>query len=45
MSEWFYVGLAYGVTWVTFAGYMIRLHLLRVAAERAMHESGNGGSA
>lgn len=43
MSEWFYVSLAYGMTWATFGGYMLRLHLLRVAAERAMRES-NGGS-
>ncbi|CAN5694383.1 hypothetical protein BH23GEM10_BH23GEM10_05680 [soil metagenome] len=45
MSEWFYVSLAYGMTWATFAGYMIRLHLIRIAAKQNVHESSNGGSA
>lgn len=44
MSEWFYVSLVYGLTWATFAGYMLRLHLRRTAAERALIES-DGDSA
>ena len=44
MSEWFYIRLAYGLTWVVFAGYLVLLHRRRVAAERALGDI-DGGAA
>lgn len=40
MSEWFYIWLAYGITWTVLGGYMLLLNRRRIAAERANRESG-----
>jgi hypothetical protein len=40
MSEWFYIRLALGLTWVVIAGYTFYLHRRRVAAELAIAEMG-----
>jgi hypothetical protein len=40
MSEWFYVRLALGLSWVVIAGYTLLLHRRRVAAELAIREMG-----
>ena len=37
MSNWFYVGLAYGVTYVALLGYAISLVRRRARAEEALH--------
>ena len=42
MSEWFYIRLAYGLTWVVLGGYLLLLHRRRSAAERAIREMGGG---
>lgn len=46
MSNWSYVGLAYGVTYVVLAVYTIYLFRARVRAREAleaeMHRQGNG---
>lgn len=42
MSEWFYIRLAYGLTWVVLGGYIVLLNRRRGAAERALRETGNG---
>ena len=36
MSNWFYVGLAYGVTYVALLGYTISLVRRRARAEEAL---------
>lgn len=36
MSNWFYVGLAYGVTYFTLAAYVIYLVRRRAGAEHAL---------
>jgi CcmD family protein len=36
MSNWFYVGLAYGVTYVGLIGYLVHLIRRRGAAESAL---------
>jgi heme exporter protein D len=36
MSNWFYVGLAYGVTYLALIGYTIHLVRLRGRAEEAL---------
>ncbi|MEX0907367.1 MAG: CcmD family protein [Gemmatimonadota bacterium] len=33
MSDWFYIGLAFGLTWSVIAGYTLLLHRRRVRAE------------
>lgn len=38
MSEWFYIWLALGITWVVLGGYMLLLNSRRVAAERAVRD-------
>ena len=38
MSEWFYVRLALGLTYVVLAGYLLLLFRRRVAAETALRE-------
>ena len=43
MSEWFYVRLALGLTYVVLAGYVLLLNRRRVAAESALREI-NGGT-
>lgn len=42
MSEWFYIRIAYGVTWVVVAGYTLLLVRRGRAAENALHEQGGG---
>jgi heme exporter protein D len=37
-SEWFYIWLSYGVTWVALLVYWFRLRGRRVAALRALTE-------
>ncbi|HUF50495.1 MAG TPA: heme exporter protein CcmD [Longimicrobiales bacterium] len=44
MSEWFYIRLAFGLTWVVLGGYLLLLHRRRRAAERAI-EAMDGGAA
>jgi CcmD family protein len=36
MSNWFYVGLAYGVTYLGLIGYLVQLIRRRSAAENAL---------
>ncbi|MGH7448701.1 MAG: hypothetical protein ACRELT_14115 [Longimicrobiales bacterium] len=43
MSEWFYIRLALGITYVVLGGYMLVLNRRRVAAERAVREIEGGG--
>jgi hypothetical protein len=40
MSEWFYIRLALGLTWVVIGGYTLLLHRRRTAAELALREMG-----
>jgi hypothetical protein len=42
MSEWFYIRLALGLTWVVLAGYTLLLYRRAVAAEHAIRELGGG---
>jgi hypothetical protein len=46
MSEWFYIGLAYGLTYVVLAGYGFHLrrryHAARAMAARTTIEGGAG---
>jgi hypothetical protein len=42
MSEWFYVRLAFGLTYFVIIGYTLLLHSRRVAAEEAVRELGGG---
>jgi hypothetical protein len=42
MSEWFYIRLAFGLTWVVLAGYMLLLHRRRGAAEQALRDVRGG---
>jgi heme exporter protein D len=42
MSEWFYIWLALGLTWVVLGGYILLLNRRRIAAERALHEFEGG---
>lgn len=42
MSEWSYIGFAYGITWAVLAGYMLLLNRRRIAAERALREIEGG---
>jgi hypothetical protein len=42
MSEWFYIRLAFGLTWATIAVYALLLNQRRLAAERALRETGGG---
>ena len=39
MSEWFYVRLALGLTWLVLGGYTVVLVRRRAAAERALRDS------
>ena len=45
MSNWFYVGLAYGVTYLALIGYTVQLIRRRARAEAALrnepHRKGN----
>lgn len=44
MSEWSYIGTAYGLTWVTFAVYLLLLNRRRLRAlEAARIEAGGAG--
>ncbi|HSJ16217.1 MAG TPA: hypothetical protein VK939_17555 [Longimicrobiales bacterium] len=40
MSEWFYIWLAFGLTWVVVGGYAWRLRGRQVAAERGLGQNG-----
>ena len=40
MSEWFYIWLAYGLTWVVLGGYALRLRGRQGAAERGLRHNG-----
>jgi hypothetical protein len=42
MSEWFYIRVAYGLTWVVVAGYALIMYRRAVAAEQAVRELGGG---
>lgn len=42
MSEWFYVRLALGITWVAIGGYIALLDRRRRAAEQAVREIDRG---
>ena len=42
MSEWSYIGLAYGITWAVLAVLMLLLNRRRVEAERAVREIEGG---
>lgn len=42
MSEWFYVRLALGLTWLVLGGYTLLLNRRRAAAERAIRENDGG---
>jgi CcmD family protein len=37
-EEWFYIRLAYGLTWVVIAGYTLLLYRRSRAAERAIRD-------
>lgn len=40
MSEWFYIWLAFGLTWLVLGGYAWRLRGRQAAAERALRHNG-----
>jgi heme exporter protein D len=40
MSEWFYIWLSYGVTWVALLVYWFRMRARRVAALRVLTDGG-----
>lgn len=42
MSEWSFIGLAYGITWAVLAGFMLVLNRRRMEAERAVREIEGG---
>ena len=42
MSEWFYIRLAYGITWVVLAGYTLLLIRRSRAAEHALRKVRGG---
>ena len=42
MSEWFYIRLAYGVTWVVLAGYLWLLFRRSRSAEQALRRLRGG---
>jgi CcmD family protein len=42
MSEWFYIRLAYGVTWVVLAGYLLLLIRRSRSAEQALRKVRGG---
>ena len=42
MSEWSYIGLAFGLTWAVLGCYMLLLNRRRIAAERALRDIGGG---
>jgi hypothetical protein len=42
MSEWFYIRIAYGLTWVVVAGYTLLLLRRGRAAEKALRSMGGG---
>jgi hypothetical protein len=42
MSEWFYIRMAFGLTWLVVAGYALAMHRRRVAAERAISQQDGG---
>jgi CcmD family protein len=42
MSEWFYIRIAFGLTWLVIAGYALLLNRRRIAAEQAISELGGG---
>lgn len=42
MSEWFYIRVAYGLTWVVVAGYTWLVMRRLRAAEIALREQGGG---
>ena len=42
MSEWFYIRLAFGLTWVVLGGYIFLLHRRRSAAEQALRDLRGG---
>lgn len=44
MSEWFYVGLAYGVTYVTLLGFGLHLRARYRAARDAARAAIEGGT-
>jgi hypothetical protein len=43
MSEWFYIRMAFGLTWLVIAGYALLMHRRRIAAEQAVSELRGGG--
>lgn len=45
MSEWFYVWLSYGVTWIAFLVYWFRLRARRIAALRILTDGGSNDGA
>jgi hypothetical protein len=42
MSEWFYIRIAFGLTWAVLAVYICLLVRRRVAAEESLRELGGG---
>ncbi|MEO5509365.1 MAG: hypothetical protein ABIV28_00210 [Longimicrobiales bacterium] len=40
-SRWFYVGLAYGLTWVSLLVYWFRMRARRIAALRELTDLGS----
>jgi hypothetical protein len=40
MSEWFYIWLAFGLTWGVVGGYTLRLRGRQASAERALRYKG-----
>lgn len=42
MSEWFYIRLALGITWLAIGGYIVLLDRRRRTAERALHRMERG---
>jgi hypothetical protein len=43
VNPWFYIWLAFGLSWTVIGGYTLLLHRRRVAAELALRELGGGG--
>jgi hypothetical protein len=44
MSEWFYIRLAFGLTYLVIAGYALLLLRRRAAAEESVRELGGGAA-
>lgn len=42
MSEWFYIRIAFALTWAVLIGYTVLLTRRSRAAERALNEFGGG---